>query len=176
MITLEVDRRIKLKSHGVPTKFLDAIDSASSHKIFESVLKYPESGYSYLNTIKTYKIFQGYDVTPIYDGINEDTFWMLLSNSTEAKFVHFELEQDEIYNDYGDNFMWMLADLIVHLYESKDELSIVELIELSEELGFPNSELFLRALEKADEDGLRKTFKLDGSWRKEHIPKYINRD
>ncbi len=92
MITLEVDRRIKLKSHGVPTKFLDAIDSASSHKIFESVLKYPESGYSYLNTIKTYKSCQGYEVTPIEESIKEYALWMLLSNSTEARFVDLKLE------------------------------------------------------------------------------------
>ena len=173
MIVREDIRREKLLAHGVPSRFLDAVDGASSHEVFEFIFKYPESGYFYLNTIQNYTILQGYDVTPIYDSLNGDSFWMLLSNSDGARFVHFELEQDEIYDDYGSEFMRMLADLVIFLYESEDELSIAEVARLSEELGFENAEVFLRALENADEKGLRRSFESDRMWRNQNIHHYI---
>jgi hypothetical protein len=81
------------------------------------MIKFPEGAYFYLKSIEsTYSILRGYEITPIYEGANGDTFWVLLSNANESRFVHFELEQDEIYDDYGNDFMLLLANCVIDFF------------------------------------------------------------
>ena len=174
MITQKEDRYDKLISYGVPKEFLDGINSSKQDEELEYLLVAPDGSYFYLKDIcNQYSILKGYEITPIYEGANGDTFWVLLSNEEEYKFVHFELEQDEIYDDYGKNFNHLLADFIIKFYDSAVDLELEEIIKRSAKLGFVNANKFLHALQEADKNGLRKTFETDDQWRAENIKLYI---
>ena len=174
MITSIENRREMLESHGVPVAFLDAIETPPAEDL-EYILKFPDAAYFYLKTVETtYSILRGYDITPIFDGGNGDTYWVLLTNSTDTRFVHFELEQDEIYNDYGNDFLSLLADVVIKFYEFADELDDSEIINVAQALGFPNAEPLVSALTLADEQGSRCTFESDAEWRRTNIPSIIN--
>jgi hypothetical protein len=175
MITPREHRRQKLQSHGVPVAFLDAIDKPPSEDL-EFILRFPDGAYFYLKTIESvYSILRGYDITPIYDGGNGDTYWVLLSNSTESRFVHFELEHDEIYDDYGDNFMLLLADFVIQFYEFADELDNSDIVNVARKIGFVRAEEFISALALADKQGLRNTFDSDAEWRRNSISRFVSR-
>ena len=163
-----------LLKYGVPSTFLDAVDNTKKFDDLEFIVKYPDSVYCYLSDIlPTYQILKGYDVTPIYEGGNGDTFYVLLSNANEARFVHFELENDEIYDDYGSDFMLMFVDFLIYYYEFADETGIETFVEYGKKMGFPKSEELFKSLEEADSKGLRKTFELDKKWRKENVPSFL---
>ena len=120
-----------------------------------------------------YSILNGFDITPIFDGSNGDTFWVLLSNENESKFVHFELEADEIYDDYGSSFNKLLANLVIDLYENMDDLESEELVGKVKSLGFEKAKDFIESIRSADEKELRMTTEDDEKWRKENIPMFI---
>lgn len=174
MIIERENRREKLLEYGVPSEFLDAIDNIDQFIDLEFIVKYPDSAYFYLiDILPTYKIFNGYDVTPIYEGGNGDTFYVLLSNSLEARFVHFELENDEIYSDYGSSFMLMFADFLINYYEFSDETNIETLIEYGNKMGFPRSGQLFKLLKEADSNGLRNTSQSDKKWREANIYSFL---
>ena len=105
MITPKENRRQKLIAASVPEKFLDAIDNSSDFEDFEYLVCYPSSAYFYLPTIQNeYSILLDYEITPIFDGCNGDTFNVMLTKENEIRFIHFELENDEIYDDFGKKF------------------------------------------------------------------------
>ncbi len=173
MITPKETRREKLLSHGVPVAFLDAIESPP-HEELKFVLCYPESAYFYLPSVEsTYAILRGHDITPIFDGPNGDSYWVLLSNQDSYRFVHFTLETDEVFNDYGSDFMLLLAHTIIRFYENADELDESQIAEASRSVGFPQSENLISALALADRRGLRCTFESDAEWRREHLPQIL---
>jgi hypothetical protein len=173
MITPKEHRRDKLLSHGVPIAFLDAIETPPAEDL-EFILRFPDAAYFYLPTIQSaYSILRGYDITPIFDGSNGDTFWVLLSNTSEFRFVHFELEQDEIYDDYGTNFMLLLADMVIRFYEFADELNESQIAEAARSMGFPQADELATALASADEQGLRSTFDSDAKWRRNNLPRIV---
>lgn len=174
MIIEKEKRRDKLLEYGVPATFLDAIDNTKEFDDLEFIVKYPDIVYWYLSDIlPIYEILQGYDVTPIYEGGNGDTFYVLLSNANETRFVHFELENDEIYDDYGSNFMLMFVDFLIYYYESADETSIETLTGYGKKMGFPKSAELFKSLEEADRVDLRKTFELDKQWRRENVSRFL---
>ncbi|WP_196157620.1 hypothetical protein [Reinekea sp. G2M2-21] len=174
MIIQKDKRREKLIEYGVIPAFLDAIDNTGEYQDLEFIVKYPDGAYWYLEDIyPSYSIFKGYDVTPIYEGGNGDTFYVLLSNNEEARFVHFELENDEIYNDYGSDFWLMFVDFLIGYYEFADESSIDALTESGLKMGFPKSADLFSSLESADKNGLRNTFDLDKKWREENVHKFL---
>jgi len=174
MIIEKEARRNKLIDNGVLPAFLDAIDNISEFEDLEFIVKYPDSAYWYLVDIyPNYEILKGYDVTPIYDGNNGDTFYVLLTNNDETRFVHFELENDEIYKDYGNNFMLMFIDFLISYYELADRTSITTLIGYGEKMGFPKSAQLFNALDTADSNDLRKTFELDKQWRIDNIQSFL---
>lgn len=174
MIIQKEDRRKKLIENGVLPAFLDVIDDTSKFEDLKYIFKYPDSAYFYLPDIyPSYEILKGYDVTPICDGGNGDTFHMLLTRDDEVRFVHFELENDQIYNDYGNNFMLMFVDFLIEYYEFADQTSIETLIGYGIKMGFPKSTEIFNALEAADSNHLRKTFELDKQWRKDNVQNFL---
>ncbi|MBD3657599.1 hypothetical protein [Marinobacter sp.] len=174
MIVEAEKRKEVLVAAGVPEEFLSAIDSPNSFEDLEFIAKAPDGFYFYLPPVfKNYKILKGYDVTPIYEGSNGDTYYVLLTRDQEVRFVHFELEQDAIYSDYGNKFQFMLADFLIDYYEFATEVSIAQLSDYGVKLGFENSKALFEALEHADENGMRKTFELDENWRKENLPQFV---
>lgn len=172
MIVENEQRKEVLINARVSEKFLSAIESPGKFQDLEFMARAPDGFYFYLPPVfENYKILSGYDVTPIYEGSNGDTYYVLLANDKEIRFVHFELEQDAIYTDFGDSFQLMLVDFLINYYEFATEVSIEELSEYGVQLGFDKSKHLFEALERADDDGKRKTFESDIMWRNEMFPK-----
>lgn len=174
MIIEKEKRRGMLLGYGVPSTFLDALDNTKAFDGLEFVVKYPVSAYWRLpDILPTCKVLKGYDVTPICESANGDIFYLLLSNANEARFVRFELENDEVVDDYGNNFMLMFVDFLIYYYEFSDETSIETLTGYGFKMGFYKSAELFKALEEADSQGLRKTFELDKKWRKEKVSSFL---
>ena len=174
MIISKSHRKDKLVSHGVPIAFLDAIDNSKYNDYLSFHLSFPEGAYYYLKSIESRKIFQDFDITPLYEYSGGETFWVLLSNPSQFKFIKFGLEEDKIWKDYGDRFMLLLADLLIELYEALSELDIDDLTEIALSLGFIRSRQLFSALEEADRINLRDSFEKDKKWRQENIPLFID--
>lgn len=174
MITNIDKRRETLIAAGVPEKLLSAINEPSEFQDLEFVAKNPEGFYFYLDSVwQDYEILSGYQVTPIYEGCNSDSYYVLLSNQHEKRFVHFELEQDEIYDDYGANLGLMFANFLIDYYKFADEVEIEQLIDYGHKMGFKESEKLFRQLESADNNQLRATFESDKEWRENNLPEII---
>lgn len=174
MITPRADRRHRLIAKGVPEPFLDAIDDSGNDGQLRFMLRYPEGAYFYLpDVIDTYRILKGWEITPIYEGCNEDTFWVMLSNPVQTKFVHFELEQDEVYTDYGADPQLLVADFVVRYYESAHTQGVDQIAQFARKIGLSKGGELLEALEDADRNGLRSTFEGDECWRQENLPRFI---
>lgn len=164
-ITSEEERRETLVSAGVSTEFLDAIDNPSKFEDLEFIFRYPKSFYWYYPDIASYKCLQGFEVTPVFDGSNGDMFYVMLSRQGERQFVQFELEQDEIYENFGDNFMYLMAYFLIRYYEFA-ELDLHQLSENGIEMGFEKSRQLFRMLAEADEKRERMD---DVKWRSENL-------
>lgn len=174
MIIEAEKRRDILVSAGVPEQFLSAIEYPERFEDLKFMAKAPDGFYFYMpSVLDNYKILSGYDVTPIYEGSNGDTYYVLLTRDEEIRFIHFELEQDSIYEDYGSSFQLMLADFLIDYYEFATEVSIEQLSDYGVKLGFKNAKRLFEALEEADQNGIRKTFELDKKWRNEVLPKIV---
>ncbi len=175
MITSEETRRGKLLSVGVPAKFLDALDNSLDFDDLELIARYPESSYFYLPEIqKHYSSISDYEITPIFEGVNGDIFSVMLTKGKEVRFVSFELENDEIYEDFGDSFPLMHANLMIELYEVS-ESSLAELIKCGERMGCEKSMELFNGLSLADSNRERETFEKDREWRSTSLMKiYAN--
>jgi hypothetical protein len=174
MIVQKGQRKEILVNSGVATEFLDAIDHLEQYGDLQFMLKPPEGAYFYLPGIeKQYKILEGFNIVPICDGSNGDSFYVLLFNENETKYVRFELECDEIYCDYGPVFSLLLADIVIEFYEFADDLSSEEIAEIGLKLGLKASKLLLNELDAAESAGTRSTFEKDQLWKKEKLPLII---
>lgn len=174
MLTNPENRIAKLKAAGVSDQFLQALEDLHEFGDLKYVIQPPEAAYFYLPSVcDSYGCLSGSEVTPVFEGSNGDVFYVLLSTNRESKFVYFELENDEIYGDFGSNFLGLLAHLLIEFYEFS-ELSVSELTVLGERMGFENAEALFQALEQADQSKLRSTFESDCNWRKQNVPRIIN--
>lgn len=170
MLTPADQRIALLLSKGVPQAFLDALASLDEHGPLRFAIRPPQGAYFYLPKIAHYRCIAGYTVTPIHDGANGDVFHVHLGRGGESRFVRFALERDEIHADYGGDFQRMLADLMIDLYESADEVPIEELARIGSRIGFVAPLRLLRALEAADQANLRSSFAADAQWRAGTVP------
>ena len=151
MITPNEKREQKLLEHGVPIGFLQALEKIDNFPELEFIINNQDSAYYYLDDIyEKYDSINNYDITPIFCGNNNDTFYVLLTNESTIRFVFFELEQDEIYTDYGSNFMPMLVDLLVMYYEFAEDLKIEELKNIGTKMGLKSSNELFNDLENDD--------------------------
>ena len=158
---------------GVPSAFLEAIEHLEKYGDLQFIARKPDAAYFYLPQIcDTYSTLQGQTITPIFDGSNGDRFYVHLSGDAGNRFVIFLLENDEIYQDFGANFQFMLAHLLIEFYEFS-ELTVDELAAVSKTLGFCNSRSLFESLEQATKSDARKTFELDAAWRRVNIPRIV---
>ncbi len=170
MITPPEKRISALVDAGVPLSFLEAFANPDALGDLRFMLRAPDSAYFHLPQIlNTRDILADFEVTPIVDGSNGDTFYVLLSRGGVRRFVHFELEADEIYGDFGEDFRLMLADLLIGIYEFSEQ-DLQSLIGVGRLLGFERSEDLFNALHEADQRGARNTFESDNAWRASFIP------
>ncbi|MDD1794429.1 hypothetical protein LRP50_14945 [Enterovibrio sp. ZSDZ42] len=153
MIVQEESRKENLLSAGVTSQFIDAIDRLEELGEIQYQIQKPESAYWYLPSIENeYEILRGFDITPICDGSNGDSFYVLLSKPDERKFVYFELEADEIYNDFGGSFQLLLAHIIIDLMDFSEEQSIEDITKFADGLGLLKAKEVINTVSALDED------------------------
>ena len=153
MIVQEERRKENLLDAGVTSQFLDAIDRLEELGEIQYQIQKPEGAYWYLPSIEhEYEILKGFDITPICDGSNGDSFYVLLSKPDERKFVYFELEADEIYNDFGGSFQLLLAHLIIDLIGFSEDQNIEDITKLAESLGLLKAKEVINKVSALDED------------------------
>lgn len=146
MIVPIQNREQTLVAAGVKREFLEALQQLEAYAGLRFVIKPPEGAYDYLPTIiGSYKILNGFTVTPVCDGANGDTFYVLLTQQSQKKFVYFSLESDCIYYDFGDDFQLLLAHIIIAVFEVSEE-SDADIIELAERIGFGKAPALIAAL------------------------------
>ena len=173
MITPRNLRHETLVLAGVPAAFLNALDHLAEYGDLQFIASKPDAAYFYLPQISdVYSTLQGQTITPIFDGTNGNTFYVHLSGKSGNRFVFFELENDEIYQDFGADFQFMLAHLLIEFYEFS-ESATDDLVGVGQALGFRQARSLFEALEQADEIRARKTFELDSAWRRVHIPRIV---
>jgi len=151
MIILENERKNVLLEAGATQSFLDAVDNLEMMGEIQYQIQKPDGAYFYLPTIENeYDILSGYDIVPICDGPNGDSFYVLLKNKDNFKYVYFELEADEIYNDFGSSFQLFLAHLIIDYLGFSQDKTPHEIAVFANNLGLVKSKEIVDEVEKLD--------------------------
>ncbi|MGJ8685754.1 MAG: hypothetical protein ACSHWW_14075 [Nonlabens sp.] len=115
-------RKEVLLQFGIPRVFLDAIDNIKTiDSKLTSCINYPKGAYYYLPKIANYSIYKGYNVVPICDSGQGDSFYLLLYNNTEQKIIYNEIEQDEIYANFGLNINAVITTILIEFYALMDD-------------------------------------------------------
>ncbi|MFD2593635.1 hypothetical protein ACFSTE_22545 [Aquimarina hainanensis] len=161
---IPIDKReSKLLEFGAPKSFIENIGKISELKFrVEKV----DGAYFYFPTITNYEILSGLNIIPIYD--EGESFRVFGYNETIQKIFHFELENDEIYTDYGTNWNLLLLDIMFQYFNDDIEngLDIVKFKTVGEKLGFDKSETLYKLLNIPVEEYNEKYNEID-SWRNE---------
>ncbi|WP_101448645.1 hypothetical protein [Aquimarina sp. MAR_2010_214] len=105
-----------------------------------------DGAYFYFPTISNYKILNGLNIIPIYD--EGESFRVFGYNDSIQKIFHFELENDEVYDNYGTNWNLLFLDIMFEYFNDdiEDELDITKFKEIGEKLGFNKSETLYKLL------------------------------
>ena len=161
-LTPREERNERLISFGISNQFLSNIGKIDE---LEFLIEDPKGAYFYFPTMD-YKIFSGFEVTPIFD--SGEIFYALFEDNNMSKIVKFELENDEIYFDYGQNWKLLLLSIMINLFDQylENEISKNRFIEIGNKIGFEkSSELFdLRDLPVEE---LNKKFEDNEKWELE---------
>ena len=125
-----------------------------------------EGAYFYLPTISNYKILNGLNIIPIY--CEGESFRVFGYNKTVQKIFHFELENDEIYNEYGTNWNLLFLDIMFQYFNDDIEngLNIEKFIKVGNKLGFEKSEALYKLLDISVEDYNKKYNEME-KWKTE---------
>ena len=157
------ERESELIRFGAPKSFIKHIGKIPERQFrIEDV----EGAYFYLPQISDYEILKGLNIIPIYD--EGDSFRVFGYNDTTQKIFHFELENDEIYDDYGNNWNLLLLDIMIEYFDDDidDEINIETFKKVGDQLGFDKSESLFKLLLPSKEEYNEKYSNLD-LWRKE---------
>ncbi len=129
------ERVFVLIKFGAPKLFIENIGKIPE---LEFRLQNEEGAYFYLPTISNYEILKGLIVVPIYG--EGETFWVLGYNDKVQKIIHFELENDEIYTDYGNNWDLLLMDIMTQYFEDKIGITNEDFKRIGKRLAFQQAE------------------------------------
>jgi len=168
MIISKENREDKLISVGVKSQFFQALRNLEELGDLQFQIQEPTGAYFYLEQLENqYEILKDYHITPICDGSNGDTFYVLLSKEDEVRFVYFGLEDDEIYEDFKDSFELLLAHLIIELMDFSEEQSSECFVEVATKLGLSKAKNIVDTINDLSED-------IDIEvWKKEVLPEII---
>lgn len=136
------ENRIKvLQEFGFPKVFIENIGNIEE---LAFRVESEDSAYFYLPSILNYDILTGKEVTPIF--CSGECFTVLLRDDNDERIVHFELEHDEIYTDYGTNVEMLLMDIMIEYYDDSgdDIVSLEYFIQVGNQIGFTKSEELYR--------------------------------
>ncbi|MNK47924.1 hypothetical protein D3C87_667480 [compost metagenome] len=131
------EERIKeLLNFGLSKVFLENIGNIPELKYrIENV----DGAYFYLPTILNYKILHGKRIVPIFDC--GESFTVLLIDSEIEQIIEFELENDQVYKDYGNSVDLMLMDIMIDYFDDHfdDEIDLEKYISIGSRIGFDKS-------------------------------------
>ncbi|WP_316828917.1 hypothetical protein [Pedobacter miscanthi] len=135
-IICKEDREIQLLNLGMPLAFLKSIGNTLELK---SRVEDVDGAYFYLPGIINYEILKDKYVVPIYS--SGESFYMILYDEKTQNIIHFELENDQVYEDYSNNWELLLMDIMIVYFDDHidDELSIEDFISLGNKIGFEKS-------------------------------------
>ncbi len=159
----ENKRRQVLLKFGFKQCFIDVLDRIEKEDhLLRILINYPKGAYYYLPTIKDYTIYKGYQVVPICDSGQGDSFYVLLFNDHDQKIIYSEIEQDKVYVNYKININAFIVSILIEYYDLMDDEEIEDrnqviekLLEFGTLLGI-NKELVSRVMNrifKADDNG-----------------------
>ena len=147
MLTERHQRPNTLLAAGVTAEFLAALDDESQLGKLQYSIQAPDGAYAYLPACieQQYPIIAGYDITPLCNGVDDEEIYALLSNQYEQRFVRFELEADEIYNDFGASFQRLLAYILLDYVGFDEQMTEQDHIALGQRLGLHNAAAIYQA-------------------------------
>ncbi len=138
-------RESELLKFGAPPQFVKNIGEIDELKFsVENV----DGAYFYLPTISNYKILKDLSIIPIYDC--GESFYVFGYGNEIKKIFHFELEHDEVYDDYGTNWQLLLFNTMFNYFEiaiDDDDFSVKQFKSVGEKLGFDKSESLYKKLD-----------------------------
>jgi hypothetical protein len=175
MLTPVEKRTERLKAAGVFSEFLYAQDHPVEFQDLQDDLVFPDSAYFYLPQIyEASPYLVGWNITPVFDNSNGDIYYVHMEKDGIEKFACIYLEGQELGQDFGPDFRYLLMDFLIDLYEFYFDSPIADLARIGERLGFTNTNQLLNALVAAEEKGLRRSFEDDRAWREINLPLIIN--
>ena len=138
------ERKSELLKFGAPKPFIENIGKISE---LEFRVEKVDGAYFYFPTISNYKILNELNIIPIYD--EGESFRVFGYNDSIQKIFHFELENDEIYNDYGTNWNLLFLDILFQYFNDdiEDGLDIMTFKKVGDKLGFEKSESLYKLLD-----------------------------
>lgn len=157
------ERKSQLIKLGANKDFIENIGKIDELKYrVENV----DEAYFYFPTITNYEILSGLNIIPIYD--EGESFRVFGYNDSIQKIFHFELENDEIYTDYGINWTLLLFDIMFQYFEDdiEEKLSIETFKKVGDKLGFDKSESLYKLL-YIPLDEYNEKYKEVDKWKKE---------
>ena len=136
------ERNEKLINFGIPKQFLSSIGTIDE---LDFIVEDPKGAYFYFPTMD-YKIFSGFEVTPIF--YHGEEFYALFEKNKVGKIVRFELENDEIYSDYRLNWNLLLMDILWDYFDLaiEEDNSMALFCSVGEKLGFLYAEKLYQCL------------------------------
>lgn len=158
------DNRIqKLLEHGIPQDFIKNIGEIEELKY--NVEK-PDRAYFYIPTISNFKIIKDYEITPIYNC--GETFFVLSSKNETNNIIKFELENDQIYRNYGLNWDLLMLEIMIDYFDFviDNDISIEKFESVGQKIGFKKSRI-LFDLRNLNIEDYNLKFADDKKWRKE---------
>lgn len=140
-IVSKENRLSELLNFGFPKEFLENIGKIPelAYRVQDT-----EGAYYYLPTILNYEILKSKNIVPIYG--SGESFCVLISDNESRKIIWFELECDEIYRDYRDNWELLLMDIMIEYFDDTidNEIGIEQFQSVANKIGFSKSEALFR--------------------------------
>lgn len=124
-------RKAALEDAGVPPIFLQTLGDDAQPDDLKLVIGRPPDDL-FDRAAPHYSILRQSVVTPVLEC--QGAIVALLDHDGERRFIHFELETDEVYEDFGANFQNVLAWLLISYYELS-ECSRKAFVRAGESLG-----------------------------------------
>lgn len=168
-LTPQHAREAVLRDAGVPQVFLRTLSGATAPADLQLVLG-ERADDAFERVATSYTILEQHVVTPLLDC--RGSVVVLLERGGARRFVHFELEVDEVYDDFGSDFRNVIAWLLIAYYELT-ECSRDAFLRAGDSLGSTFAGPLFDELERASRDGTRATFAADDAWRRHVIPKLL---
>jgi hypothetical protein len=95
-----------------------------------------------------------------------ESFTILVFDNETEKIVYFELENDQIYKDYGKNVDLMLMDIMIEYFDDHidDEIILKNYISVGSKIGFEKSEELFQLRNLPIDDYNLKSYDME-NWR-----------